>query len=951
MADQLDDIVRISEKTLMAPLVLAKNLEQVYNQATKIANQKGVSASIDSASTSTKKLKDETKLLTDQTNQLATIQKQMVGIIEKDNQAYKAEADAIANLNKATKERMTVSDKQLNSVVKIRTELDRARVAYAQLRTEEQRNSKEGQELLKTMQKLDKELVNVSHDTKKVKSETQNYTSILSKMKAELKEAQGEMAHIADTLGVDSDAYREAAQKAGELSDKIGDLKEDTKSLSGEPIERFSGSFDLLKSKVASLDLKGATLALKGMTQATKDLTFKAAAQGAAGFGQALSGLGKAILTHPIFLIVAVVVAIGVAIVKLKDKIKIIGDAFDAVGAVLDYVIGKVTEFTDWIGLTTVAFDKHTQSIIENAKKQQEAWSQLYDDQIKLASAAGESTLEAEKKKQEAIAATTNIAIQAFRARQQYGSKLTEEEQKELDALIKSNHDAEIELKAIGIRQQKENEKRLDEEAKKRKETALRRQGDAFKLAQFLLQQEIQLQQDIAKNEDASYTRRLAAVDKTIQLRQDLAKREMDEALKAENLTVEGRLLINEEYQAKLLEIEKDANSEKEDISLDLIAQQKEAFDKFLGERKDQIAQDAQLQQNALDDEINRIKEAGLAAGKTREEIDKEVLKKQKEFADDRVRIEIEAQEKILALLPEGSKERIAAEQALHDLRLQLTDAFLEQIEEREKTAGEKLLDFIDKWKGAYMQFASVVGSLFDGLTERRLQKLDEEKKAVTAQRDELLKQYEDDAQRQQSIKEQFAKKEQELEARKRKELRKQAIYEKAISLSMAGVNLAEAIIAMLQVGPAGFALSAAAAAIGAVQLAAIAAKPIPAAAKGIRNHKGLVIAGEQGTELIESPGRLSLTDSKATLYDVPAGTNIYPATHPRTLDAIAARSLPIARGYRGPVQSDRSKELKMLTQINKTISNKPVVNVVGKVVGYDRGSVRLNRLDALRNG
>ena len=75
------------------------------------------------------------------------------------------------------------------------------------------------------------------------------------------------------------------------------------------------------------------------------------------------------------------------------------------------------------------------------------------------------------------------------------------------------------------------------------------------------------------------------------------------------------------------------------------------------------------------------------------------------------------------------------------------------------------------------------------------------------------------------------------------------------------------------------------------MQTAAIIAKPIPAAEKGIKGHKGgLIIAGENGQELVRMPGgSYALTDAVATVYDFPRGTDIIP--HEETMQMLAANS------------------------------------------------------------
>jgi hypothetical protein len=150
----------------------------------------------------------------------------------------------------------------------------------------------------------------------------------------------------------------------------------------------------------------------------------------------------------------------------------------------------------------------------------------------------------------------------------------------------------------------------------------------------------------------------------------------------------------------------------------------------------------------------------------------------------------------------------------------------------------------------------------------------------------------------------------------------------------------------MLSVGPAGFALSALAAAIGAVQLATIAARPIPAAEHGLQNHKGgPVLAGEKGDELIKSGNKWSITKGMG-LYDVAKGSQIFP--HQESMRMIAMSGLtPERENRRIDANADVKKELQA---INKTIKSKPAHIIQGRIVGAQVGGTRQRYLNSLRN-
>jgi lysyl-tRNA synthetase class II len=232
---------------------------------------------------------------------------------------------------------------------------------------------------------------------------------------------------------------------------------------------------------------------------------------------------------------------------------------------------------------------------------------------------------------------------------------------------------------------------------------------------------------------------------------------------------------------------------------------------------------------------------------------------------------------------------------------------------------------------------------------EREEKATDRRLKDATLTDDQKKQIEEASAARKEAIEKATQQREEAIEARRRQAVRKQAIFEKLISASKAAINLAGAIIAMLEAGPAGFALAAIAAATGAVQLATIAATPIPAAEKGIKNHKGgPIIAGEKGIELVKTPdGKMSLTDQVAKIYDLPKGTEIIP--HDETMRVLAMNSLS-PRAEQRLDSYDYGRIERGLSRINKTIMGKPSVIVEGRITGSMQNSTRVKYLDSLRN-
>jgi hypothetical protein len=379
-----------------------------------------------------------------------------------------------------------------------------------------------------------------------------DYAGALKDLKLQLKSAKDEMIGIAATLGEDSDAYKEAALRAGEINDKLKDTAEFTNSLSGEPIERFTGSLGLLKTKLLSLDFKGAQGAIKQLGAASKDLTFKDASKGIAQFGKGMAEFGKIILTNPIFLLVAAIALITIGIVKLKDVIKPLTMAFDAVGQAIGLVVDAVKSFSDSIGLSAFEAEEYADRVVKAYDKASEKINDYYDNQIKLANAAGASTFMLELKKQQAAAETAKAQIKALDDYKNKNSqvytwlaaalyaysgividthnKLSDEQQAAYDKAKKQVIDSNTEIKAIEVKhyedlvkiQNDHNDKMID---------------SASKIGMLLLEIQERTQERIVDNETNGYIARNAASVKAqnirIKMAQDEAKEETEVANRA----------------------------------------------------------------------------------------------------------------------------------------------------------------------------------------------------------------------------------------------------------------------------------------------------------------------------------------------------------------------------------------------------------------------------------
>ena len=115
------------------------------------------------------------------------------------------------------------------------------------------------------------------------------------------------------------------------------------------------------------------------------------------------------------------------------------------------------------------------------------------------------------------------------------------------------------------------------------------------------------------------------------------------------------------------------------------------------------------------------------------------------------------------------------------------------------------------------------------------------------------------------------------MEKKKQDLARKQAIWDKATSIAQAGIATALAITKSLP----NFVLAAIVGAMGAIQVATIAATPIPSYAEGTKNSAhpgGKALVGDAGKrEVVMYKGMAWVTPDTPMLVDLPKGAQVFP--------------------------------------------------------------------------
>lgn len=257
-------------------------------------------------------------------------------------------------------------------------------------------------------------------------------------MKAELRDLKGAIADATDPAQIAA-----LSAKAGELKDKISDANDAvTVFASGSKFEQVSNSIGGIKDSLMSLDFEEAQQKAQVFSQVMGNLNPADLAKGFKGFmgtlstiGGAFVKLGMTILANPIFLLVAVITAIVVAIGVFLKKIGVLDAILKAIMAPINAVIQGFKDLTDWLGLTDNAAEENAEKVketseanIKNIQEQGKAREDLYNLTKDMSNAEIE-TLE----KQLGIEIDQNESI--YDIKQQTMEQTYAQNQAEMDAL------------------------------------------------------------------------------------------------------------------------------------------------------------------------------------------------------------------------------------------------------------------------------------------------------------------------------------------------------------------------------------------------------------------------------------------------------------------------------------------------------------------------------------
>lgn len=395
---------------------------------------------------------------------------------------------------------------------------------------------------------------------------------------------------------------------------------------------------------------------------------------------------------------------------------------------------------------------------------------------------------------------------------------------------------------------------------------------------------------------------RLASVkegsDEELTIRLAMLEQKRQEEIKAAEKTGADVSFIDAKYA-----------KEREKLQEDHAKKRMDKIEKEYAEEQSKRDTQLTLDLAALKKSYNKKLNEANGNSKKMEDAEKEYNKKvaaiQRQYAEETAQHTIDMLEKVLDAENLTAEQRIEAERKLAKAKADFEDTIAQNAIDKTKEATDKSTKIIKEWWNEMSDadkinfildqtaqflnaFADLASTIFDGQIEKieemqealsessenEIERITElvEKKVITEEEGEARKRAAEAA---------TAKKQEELEKKKQKLQHKQAVWEKANSLAQAAISTAMGITTTIaQLGmPAAIPMIALTAAMGAIQIATIAAQPIPKYREGTDYHKGgPAIVGDGGrSEVVLFNGGAWLTPDTPTLVDIPKGASVIP--------------------------------------------------------------------------
>lgn len=513
--------------------------------------------------------------------------------------------------------------------------------------------------------------------------------------------------------------------------------------------------------------------------------------------------------------------------------------------------------------------------------------------------------------------------------------------------LVQSYQDPTIKYKTIGRETEEEKETRLEaEKSLQESRIALMKDGLDKELATIRngYQQKIS---EIKGNSAAELALRnslqeemdKALADATEEYEKNRTDIDLQNRLAAVEEGSEEELSVRLEILDKQKKVEiKAAESNGADVSLieqKYLEERRRLYEEYAADEVEEIAKSAaarQVVRNAqYTSELKELEKAFASGLIQREEYEKAKAEMTERFSVETASAAISSLEQQLEVEDLSADDREAIAEKLQKAKADLANAeadaeiaAIKRVADEEEKSYQKRMENARQWMEISSDAIGTIGGLMTAMYEGDINDIEEKQEAnenaynADVERIESLVESgvistEEGEARKRAAEAETAKKNEELENEKVKLQQKQAKWQKGVDIAQAGIATALAITRALP----NLVLAGIIAAMGAVQVATIAATPIPAYKDGTKNGGhigGLAIVGDGGKqEVIVYGGKGWITPDTPTIIDLPKGAEVYPDVN--TFESMSLNLTPLSETRENPVvvndYSELSREMK----------------------------------------
>lgn len=350
----------------------------------------------------------------------------------------------------------------------------------------------------------------------------------------------------------------------------------------------------------------------------------------------------------------------------------------------------------------------------------------------------------------------------------------------------------------------------------------------------------------------------------------------------------------------------KAAESNGADVSLiekKYLNEKRKIYEEYASDYVDEISKSAAAEQVVRNAQYNSdLKELEKLHAKkliSDEEYEKKKADITERYSIDTAKAAVDSLEEQISVenLNQDDREKLAEQlqKAKADLANAEADAeiaAIKRVKDEEEDSYKKRMKNAQRWMGVASDAIGAVGSLMSTLYERDIDNIEKEQEAneeaynADVERIEALAESgaisEEEAEaRKRAAEAETSRKNEELEKKKVQLQQKQAKWDKAVQLAQTGIATARGIMEAMAMFPPNLVLAAEIGAMGAVQMATIAATPIPAYKEGTKDGGhigGLAIVGDGGKhEVVVYGGKSWVTPDVPTVVDLPKGAEVFP--------------------------------------------------------------------------